>query len=396
MPSPTYRRALVETLASRMKEQRGKIQMVVGPRQTGKSTAIRQALLSVSIPCHVALASIDACSRDWLRAQWLQARGLIADGAPAALLVVDEVQMVSQWSAVIKELWDEDEWSGIDLRVVLSGSSSLLLQKGLREGLTGRFEILRSTHWTLRECEDAFGYGLDDFLFFGGYPGAASYRDDEQRWLDYLNDAVIEPSISRDVIALEEVRKPALMRRLFQIGAPYSGQELSYRKMLGQLDDAGNTTTIAHYLDLLDGAGLLCGLQKYDPKLLREKASSPRLMVYDTALMTATYGRYRDHLLRDPDRRGRLVESAVGAYLLARASKERFDVRWWRDGNDEVDFVLCKADEVLAVEVKSGRVKSLRGLPTFVNRFPGARTMVVGSDSCPLRDFLRGDVPLFR
>ncbi len=395
MAEAQYCRGIVSTLVSRMEEPRRAIQLVVGPRQTGKSTAIRQALARTSLPRHVALASVDASSRDWLRAQWLQARSLIAAGSPAAVLVIDEVQMVPQWSAVVKELWDEDSWSGIDLRVVLSGSSSLLLQKGVREGLTGRFEMLRSTHWTYRECSEAFGYSLDDFLFFGGYPGAAAFKDDKRRWLDYINDAVIDPSISKDVVCLEEVRKPELMQRLFYIGAPYSAQELSYRKLLGQLDDAGNTTTVARYLGLLDGAGLMCGLQKYDPKLLREKASSPRLMVYDTALMTATYGRYRDFLLSDPERRGRLVESAVGAYLLGRAKADRFDVRWWREGNAEVDFVLCQSDAVVAMEVKSGRVKSLGGITAFVNRFPGARVVVVGSEACPLEAFLRGEVALF-
>lgn len=390
-----YQRYIVRMLVDRMREQRRFIQMLIGSRQTGKSTAIRQALDNVGIPRHVALASIDHSSRDWLRAQWMQARNLVTEASPCALLVIDEVQLVSQWSAVVKELWDEDAWNAIDLRVVLSGSSSLLLQKGLAEGLTGRFEVIHSPHWSYLECKEAFGYSLDDFLLFGGYPGGAPLKSDEQRWLAYLNDAVIDPSISKDVIALDEVRKPALMRKLFQIGAPYSGQELSFRKILGQLDDAGNTTTIAHYLDLLNYAGLLCGLQKFDAKLLREKASSPRLMVYDTALMTATYGPYRDFLLTDPERKGRLVESAVGAFLLARSKVEHFDVRWWREGAHEVDFVLVKGDAITALEVKSGRVKSLKGISAFVSRNPQAKTLIVGSHACPLETFLTGGVKLF-
>ena len=389
-----YQRPLVQTLAARMSEPRRFIQMLIGPRQTGKSTALRQALDLVELPCHVALASIDASSRDWLRAQWLQARNLVDDAHPAALLVVDEVQLVDQWSAVVKELWDEDAWSGIDLRVVLSGSSSLLLQKGLVEALTGRFEIIRSTHWSFAECREAFRYTLDDFLYFGGYPGGATLTGDKQRWLSYLTDAVIEPSIAKDVVSLEEVRKPALMRKLFQIGAAYSAQELSYRKMLGQLDDAGNTTTVAHYLDLLSNAGLLAGLQKYDPKLIREKASSPRLAVYDTALMTASYGQYRDFLLTDPERKGHLVESAVGAFLLARAQEQHFEVHWWREGSNEVDFVLSRGDAVTAIEVKSGRVKSTKGLTAFVNLAPHAKTLIVGSSACPLEDFLLGKIKL--
>lgn len=390
-----YKRNIVTTLQKRMNEPRRLIQMLIGPRQTGKSTAIRQAMADIEIPTHVALASIDSSSRDWLRAQWIQARNLITPHSPSALLVIDEIQLIDQWSAVVKELWDEDSWAGIDLRIVLTGSSSLLLQTGLAESLTGRFEIIRCTHWTYAECRDAFGYSLDDFLFFGGYPGSAPLKDDKARWLDYMNDAVIEPSITKDVVALESVRKPALMRKLFQVGAPYSAQELSYRKILGQLDDAGNTTTIAHYLDLLANAGLLCGLQKYDPKLLREKASSPRLMVFDTSLMTATYGQYRDFLLTDPERKGHLVESAVGAYLLGQSRMHRFDVCWWRDGNHEVDFVVSQGDATIAIEVKSGRVKSLAGLTAFVNRFPQTRTITVGSSACPVEDFLSEKVSLF-
>lgn len=390
-----YKRELVNTLKERMNEPRRFIQMLIGPRQTGKTTAIRQALDECTIPYHVALATMDSSSRDWLRVQWQQARNLINSSTPSALLVVDEIQTVDQWSSVVKELWDEDAWEGIDLRVVLSGSSSLLIQKGLKEGLTGRFELIRSTNWSYEECHDAFGYTLEDFLYYGGYPGGSSLIHDETRWLDYITDAVIEPSISRDVIALDAVRKPALMRRLFYLGAPYSGQELSYRKMLGQLDDAGNTTTLAHYLTLLSGAGLLCGLQKYDPKLIKQKASSPRLAVYDTALMTATYGQYRSFLLTDPERRGHLVESAVGAYLLARGIKDHFEVFWWRDGDDEVDFVITQADAVTAIEVKSGRIKSLSGMTAFLREYPQARSLVVGSAEASLEDFLLGKIPLF-
>lgn len=202
----------------------------------------------------------------------LNRTSLITPTSPSALLVIDEVQLINQWSAVVKELWDEDAWGGNDLRVVLSGSSSLLLQKGLTEGLTGRFEVIRSTHWSYDECRKAFGYTLDEFLYFGGYPGSAPLKSDEARWLAYMNDAVIDPSINKDVIALEEVRKPALMRKLFQIGAPYSGQELSYRKMLGQMDDAGNTTTIAHYLDLLGGAACSAVFRDTTPSSGRKRA----------------------------------------------------------------------------------------------------------------------------
>ncbi len=391
-----YERFIVNTLRVRVGEKRHHIQMLIGPRQTGKTTALRQLLSHVEIPAHSAATSIDTSSRDWLRAQWHVARTMAAASPEkCALLVIDEIQLIDQWSAVVKELWDEDAWNDVDLRVVLSGSSSLLLQHGLAESLTGRFELIRCPHWSLSECEAAFGYGLDDYLMYGGYPGSAQFKDDDARWLDYMVDSVIEPSISKDVIALESIHKPALMRRLFYFGAPYSAQELSYRKMLGQLDDAGNTTTIAHYLDLLGDAGLLCALSKYDPKLLRKRTSSPRLLVYDPSLMTATYGAYRPFLITDPERKGHLVETAVGANLLRRAKQEHFELFWWRDGNDEVDFVASQGDEVIAIEVKSGRVKSTRGLTAFINRYPTARPLIIGSHDHLLEDFLASDKPLF-
>ncbi|KFI93906.1 AAA domain protein [Bifidobacterium saguini DSM 23967] len=312
------------------------------------------------------------------------------------ILVVDEIQMIPQWSSVVKALWDEDTDNGTNLLVVLTGSSALLLQKGLRESLTGRFELLRSQQWDYRECRDAFGMSLDDYLFFGGYPGALPLRDDVERWLAYMTDSIINPSILNDVIGLERITKPALMQALFSLGSAYSAQELSYRKIMGQLDDAGNTTTIAHYLNVLSDAGLLTGIQKYSDKTVRKRASSPRLAVHDTALMTASYGPNRSMLLTDANRRGHLVESAVGAYLLRRSAQEGFEVNWWRDKNNrEVDFVVSSGTSRTAIEVKSGRIRRLDGLDAFCAEYPGTATIVVGSYETPLEDFLLGRVPLF-
>lgn len=390
-----YERDIVGTLVERMEEPRAFMQILLGPRQTGKSTAVLQALGRVSIPHLYVEVPQHGESVDWIRAQWQQARNLLGAQQKSALLVIDEVQYVTDWSDAVKALWDEDARAGVDLRVVLTGSSATLLKSGLSESLAGRFEIIRSTHWTYRECKEAFGFSLEDFLFFGGYPGAARLVSDVDRWQRYVVDAIIEPTISKDVLALENVRNPALLSRLFYLGAPYSAQEVSYRKLLGQLDDRGNTATIAHYLDLLSAAGMLSGLQKYDPKALREKSSSPRLLVHNTALMTATYGRYRDFLLIDPERRGHLVESAVGAYLVALCQTRGYTLNWWREGDAEVDFVLSYGRDSIGIEVKSGRVKPTRGLVKFALEFPEARTLVVGSADCPLEAFLSGDVELF-
>lgn len=311
------------------------------------------------------------------------------------LLVIDEVQYVRSWSSVVKTLWDEDTRTAMEIKVVLTGSSASLIQDGLNESLMGRFELIYSPHWSYSECADAFGYSLEDFLYFGGYPGAAMLKGEQNRWLTYMHSSIIEPSIANDVLQLADVRKPELMRRLFEVGAPYSGQEVSYRKLLGQLDDKGNAATIAHYLSLLSKAGLMSGLQKYDSKLIREKASSPRLMVHDTSLMVAEFGRKRSKLLTDSTLKGHLIESAVGAYLINRATAEGFSVFWWRDGSDEVDFVIADKEAVTAIEVKSGRVKSTKGMTRFLVENPDAHSIVVGSAGCSIEKFLLGEVELF-
>ena len=391
-----FRRELSKTLEQRLSEPRRFIQIVMGPRQTGKTTAVKQALKELGMPSVVCDAGAATASSDMrIQIEWEQAR-MLARNEGAAVLFIDEAQKAPRWSDTVKALWDEDAWNGTPLHVVVSGSSSLLLRKGLSDSLKGRFEIIRSTQWTLDEMEAGFEFDLDRFLLYGGYPGAAPLASDRDRWFSYLDDSIVESTISNDVLQLENVRKPALFKRLFELGAYYSGQEMSFRKVLGQLDDRGNTDTLAHYLDLLDAAGMITGLQKYDPKELRSRKSSPRFMVHDTALMSAAWRDRADSLLREAELRGRLVESAVGAHLINRAAVERFELFWWRDGNFEVDFVLRQGERITAIEVKSGRVKSLGGLETFMQHFPQAYPLVVGSSAAPLEDFLRGKVSLFR
>ena len=390
-----FQREISKTLESRLSEQRKFIQIVMGPRQTGKTTAAKQALKALGIPAVTFDAgSVRTSPLARISVEWEQAR-MLARREGTAVLFIDEAQKADGWTDVVKALWDEDSWNDMPLHIVVSGSSSLLLRKGLSDSLKGRFEVIRSTQWSLPEMDEAFGFGLDEFLLRGGYPGATTLADDPGRWRAYLDDSIIESTISNDILQLENVRKPALLRRLFELGSYYSGQELSYRKILGQLDDRGNTDTVAHYLDLLGGAGMLAGLLKYHPKEHRSRRSSPRFMVYDSALMSAAWRDRADALLLEPELRGRLVESAVGAYLLNRATAERFELRWWREGDDEVDFVARRGETVTAIEVKSGRVKSLGGLEAFIARHPGARPLVVGGDANPLEDFLRGRIPIF-
>ena len=395
-----YERHQVKTIVQRMSEMDNPLlQVVVGPRQTGKSTMLVQAIAHQRTPVHFVSAD-DAIvpTTSWLQTEWQQARNMATIGEQGALLIVDEIQKVPRWPAAVKSLWDADRRNDTKLKVFLSGSASLLLHQGLEDSLMGRYELIRSPHWSFSECRDAFGFSLDDFLYFGGYPGAARFSDDETRWTTYLRDAIIEPTISQDVLALEEVRKPALMRALFRLGALYSAQELSYTKMLGQLQDAGNTVTLAHYLDLLDKAGMLAGLKKFDEKELRSRRSSPRLMVYDTSLMTAVSGIGRKAWLEESDRRGHLVESAVGALLLARSSAEGFEVFWWREGTKEVDFVLRRGEDLTAIEVKSGHETAQSGMAAFLAGHPRAKRLLVGGGSAGAIDvarFLEGSCPLF-
>ena len=389
-----YSRKLVPQLVSRMKEPRRFIQIVTGPRQTGKTTAVLQTLDELDIPRrYISADDPGMASTEWLRNEWAQARAL-AKGREA-ILVVDEVQKVGKWSSIVKLMWDEDSAQNVPLKVILTGSSALLLQKGLAESLMGRFEIIHSPHWCFSECKDAFGYSLEEFLFFGGYPGAAPLIKDEIRWARYIGASIVEPTISQDILFMEEVRKPALLRTLFMLGALYSAQELSFTKMLGQLQDAGNTVTLAHYLELLGKASILTGLQNYSGNHIRVRQSSPRFMVYDTSLMTYAGGANRQQLLAGTKEKGHLVESAVGAYLLARGNEEGFEVYWWRDRGNEVDFVIRKGLELTAIEVKSGRAGNAGGSLIFKQRYPQALSLVIGSANAGLEEFLLGEIPLF-
>ncbi|MDR1649049.1 MAG: ATP-binding protein [Synergistaceae bacterium] len=392
-----FARILVSQLAERLNEPRRFIQIVAGPRQTGKTTAVVQALEKIektNTPRRfVSADDPNLLSSEWLRNEWEQARALAKAGE--AILAIDEVQKIDGWSSIVKLLWDEDARLHTNLKVILTGSSSLLLQKGLAESLMGRFEILYSPHWNYAECREAFGYSLDDFLFFGGYPGAAALVGDENRWARYMGGSIVEPTISQDILMMEEVRKPALLRSLFMLGSGYSAQELSFTKMHGQLQDAGNAVTLAHYLDLLGRANMLTGLQNYSGSQIRVRKSSPRFMVYDTSLMTYADGTNRRRLLDNPADRGRLTESAVGAYLLARGKEEGFEVYWWRERNNEVDFVIKKGSRLTAIEVKSGRVKNTGGSLVFKKLYPETLSLVVGSAGLALEDFLSGKMPLF-
>jgi predicted AAA+ superfamily ATPase len=382
-----FTRPQLDTLIARLQAPSRFLQVLAGPRQVGKTTLARQAMAAFAGASHYASADLPAApDAGWIEQQWRVAR-MLAATAPA-LLVLDEVHKVPRWSEVVKMLWDEDGIAAHPLHVVLLGSSQFLMQQGLGESLAGRFELIRLPHWSFAEMREAFGWEVDRFVFFGGYPGAAVLADDEFRWKSYVLDAIIEPTLSRDVLQLARIDKPALLRRLFVLGCAYSGQILSYQKMIGQLQDAGNTTTLAHYLELLGAAWLLTGLDKIAGDTARSRAGSPKLQVLNTALLAAQRTESFAAARQDGELWGRLVESAVGAHLLNTAAPG-MNVSYWRERNHEVDFVIAYGGKLIGVEVKSGRNKgALAGLERFTQSFNAQPGLMVGTGGIPLATFL--------
>ncbi len=386
-----YIRSQSAVLTRRLRERRRYIQAVVGPRQVGKTTLVGQSVAGLSIAARFASADEPTLrGQDWLEQQWQAARLEAHDaGVRGSVLVLDEVQKIPVWQETVKRLWDEDTRKRIPLKVVLLGSATLLISRGLTESLAGRFELLHLPHWSYVEMRDAFRWTLDQYIFYGGYPGAAALIREPARWKRYVLDSLIETTISRDVLLLSRVDKPALLRRLFELSCQYSGQILSYTKMLGQLQDAGNSTTLAHYLDLLTAAGMVTGLRKFAGQSVRQRGSSPKLQVLNTALMSAQASYRLGDARADPEYWGRLVESAVGAHLANAAAAGECEVFYWREKDQEVDFVVRAGRKLSAIEVKSGRSAARRtGLESFGKAFGAQRKLLVGGDGIALDAFL--------
>lgn len=382
-------RPVFQELMKRFQQKRPLIQVLLGPRQVGKTTLALQLAEKLERASHYASCDLATLQDvNWIRQQWEIGRLKVKESG-AALLILDEVQKISHWSDFIKALWDEDTRNKLSLAVVLLGSSPWLMQKGLTESLAGRFEIIPITHWSFFEMHQAFGWTLEEFIYFGGYPGTASLmkeQNNEARFMQYINDSLIETTVSRDILLMTQVNKPILLRRLLQLGCLYSGQILSFSKMLGELHDAGNTTTLSHYLELLAGAGLLTGLQKFSKQQFRQKASSPKLCVLNTALMTAQTGKSFHEAKKETAYWGRLVESSVGSTLLNAIRGTQMELFYWREGDQEVDFVLRQGSTICAIEVKTGKNKK-SGMDLFVKQFNPQKILMVGSAGLPLEDF---------
>jgi len=366
------------------------MQVLAGPRQVGKTTLVLQLLKEPGIQgFYVAADDISGIGLAWIEMQWEIARQRMkVAGTDSYVLIIDEIQKIPNWSETVKRLWDSDSRENIPLHVILLGSSRLLLQTGMTESLAGRYETMYISHWSLAEMRDAFGWSADQYAWYGGFPGAASLITDEMRWKNYVSNSLAETSISRDILMMSRVDKPALMRRLFDLGCSYSGQMLSFNKILGQLLDAGNTTTLSHYLDLLDSAGLLGGLEKFSRDTVRKRSSSPKFQVHNTAFVSALHPLDFQMIVNERDKWGRIVESAVGAHLINNAYSQRYSLFYWREGNYEVDFVLEHKGRVVALEVKSGHSLRTAGMVQFRKHYPDSKIMLVGKDGIPWEEFL--------
>lgn len=408
-----FERHHTRILRQRLDESPTFMIVIAGPRQIGKSTLVRQVLAGrpatfVAVdqplpelvdPITIPLAGAELSTQiipgaqptvEWLVNQWTHARAKARalSSGECYVLAIDEIQKIPRWSEVVKGLWDADRAAGLAMHVILLGSSPWLVQKGLTESLAGRYEPIRMTHWSYPEMQEAFDFSLDEYLYFGGYPGSANLIREERRWRQYVRGVLIHPNIEKDILQMTRVDKPALLKTLFELGCAYSGQIISYTKLQGQLQDAGNTVTLAHYLDLLSQAGLLTGLPKYAGQKHRQRASSPKLNALNTALISALAGYTFIDAHNDRSHWGRLVESAVGAHLFNTAVDD-CQVQYWRESPDEVDFVLTNGRKLVAIEVKSGTsFAPPKGLSVFAGKYIEARQLIIGEGGVPLAEFL--------
>lgn len=385
------RRSQLETIITRTNEPRKFIQVVMGPRQVGKTTMMKQLSEETKIET-ISVSADGVLNSNWLWIQqvWESARmRLKSNSTNEILLIIDEIQKIENWSEVVKEQWDLDTKESTNIKLILLGSSRLMIQRGLTESLAGRFEAIYVGHWSFSEMEEAFGWNVSQYIYYGAYPGAASLINDEERWKNYIKDALIETSISKDILMLTRVDKPAVLRRLFELGCLYSGQILAYTKLLGELQDAGNTTTLSHYITLLSDSGLLGTTEKYAGNVIRKRASKPKFQVYNSALLTAQDELSYEKAVLDPKAWGRLTESAIGAHLLNNAITKGYKVYYWREKNDEVDYILERKNAIIALEVKTGRRAETNGMRIFAETFKPKKVLLVGTGGIGIEEFLR-------
>ena len=387
-----YQREQYKAIVDRLRQPRKFIQVIMGPRQVGKTTLIKQVIkeLEDEIPYLMFSAdNIPVTQNSWISDCWVTARAqLKLENSKDLILIIDEIQKLNDWSEVVKKEWDEDSFSDVNLKVILLGSSRVMLQKGLADSLTGRFETIKMTHWSYVEMRDAFDMTLDEYIYFGGYPGVAPLIRDFGRWGNYIRDSIVDATINKDILYDTVIGKPALLKQTFELGAFYSGQIISLTKIAGSLQGAGNTTTLSNYLNILRDSGLLTGIQKFSVDKARQRASIPKFQVFNSALRNVFSGYAFPEVMRDPKVWGRLFESAIGAHLVSEVLTGNYEVYYWRDGNLEVDYILKKDNKIVAIEVKSNSSTTSKGLSVFRERYKPYSSFVVGKGGIDAEKFL--------
>lgn len=384
-----YLRKQFYELEKRINEKKNLIQVITGPRQSGKTTLAQQITNKLQLPYHfVSADTVPSNYSLWVTQQWDIARSKFKNSSSKIfLLIIDEIQKINNWSEYVKKEFDKDRLLKLNIKVILLGSSTLLISKGLTESLFGRFEMIKLSHWTFKEMNEAFGFSPEQYVYFGGYPGAVDLIEDESRWRDYIRNSIIETTISKDILQLTTIQKPALLKNLFELACIHNGEILSYNKLLGQLTDAGNTTTLSHYAELLDNIWMLTGLQKFSGSKIKSKSSTPKWIVYNSALTSAYNELSFKETLKDLRLWGRKIEQAVGSFLINNSRIENFDLYYWRDGNNEVDFIIKKGKKTIAIEVKSEKATFHKGLVAFSEKFKPMKTILVSDYEWNWKDF---------
>ena len=347
----------------------GHVQVLTGPRQVGKTTLLLElAKHWGKRALYIAADTPEASLPGWWEQQWQRAEQLAQDRG--AVLLIDEIQYLAHWSRLLKAGIDRLRRERIALHVVVSGSSSLHIGKGARETMAGRFERLQLLHWSAAELAERFGVSaakaVEQAVQYGSYPGAVSLLSNVNRWRDYVRHSIMEPAVGRDLMMLETIRRPALLRQVFALCTGHPSEIISLQKLCGQLTDKGSLETVAHYLHVLEEAYLVAAIPKYSEKALRQRSAPPKLVVLSNAFLASTSNRPPPQSDTEPERWGRWVENAC----LAHAWNAGQQVCYWRAEPYEVDMVLNGAWGRWAIEVKSGPygLNDLTGLLEFCRR----------------------------
>lgn len=392
---PEARRVLGRRLAE---PPPGRIQLLTGPRQVGKTTLLLELAGDLGDTAVYAAADGPEAS---LPGFWERLWQRVEEGAGRhgrAVLLLDEAHVLDDWAARLKGRWDRVRRTRLPVHVVATGSSALRLATASRESLAGRFERTTLGHWDARALSDVFGMdplaAAEEVVRYGAYPGALEYRGwrpsaraaaarhrapDEGRWRAYVRDAILEPAIGRDLLALAQVRKPGLLRQVFGVCIASPAQVVSLQKIQGQLQDRGALETVAHYLALLEEAFLVAPLPKFAATAARQRASPPKLVTLSNALLAAGSAAPPSPTDGPADAFGAWVENAC----LAHAWNAGQRVRYWREEPLEVDAVIDGDWGRWAVEVKTGRFREgdLKGLLEFTRRHSAYTPLLVADEA---------------